>query len=260
MLELLKDRSSSDEELRKILKELQYDELDLPPGCEVTYDLEAIEIMKSLLRPTGKDAALLSFYADFLELEGERPTALEAYQGGINPRAARAGYGSWFGLVQSKGGLSEAEEQTWRSNQAWFEHLEKTTTVKSYKMVVLLAMMSAGRFPGTLTGEELTRAFRKVAERSARLRKDVEAHLDSDHKLLKMLERNPIDAWCGGKGTGGIAYFKYEDGVFQSVGFRGDHSVVEKLTRESVEWRVADYLDRNAHQEVSDGSFLVKVS
>jgi hypothetical protein len=71
----------------------------LPPaGCEVTYELEAIEILKSSLRPAGKDAALVAYYEEFIEQEGERLTGLEAYQGGINPRAARGGTGRGLAL------------------------------------------------------------------------------------------------------------------------------------------------------------------
>jgi superfamily II DNA or RNA helicase/diadenosine tetraphosphate (Ap4A) HIT family hydrolase/HKD family nuclease len=260
VLELLKSKGRSDDDLRKVLKDIEYDKLDLPPGCEVTYELEAIEILRTLLRPTGKDAALLAYYEDFLEMAGERPSALEAYQDGINPRATRGGYGSWLGFVDSKNGLSDSDAEVWRDNQAWFEHLGKTAMSKSYKMVVLLAMLSAGKFPGEMTGLELAKAFRKVAERSARLRRDVEAHLGSNEQLLKMLQKNPIDAWCGGKGTGGNEYFQYDGDLFRSVGFRGDDETLGRLTREIVEWRVADYLDRKAADEVGDGGFVVKVN
>jgi superfamily II DNA or RNA helicase/diadenosine tetraphosphate (Ap4A) HIT family hydrolase/HKD family nuclease len=256
VLALLKGKGRSDDDLRRVLRDLKYDQLDLPPGCKVTYDLEAVEILKTLLRPSGNHAALIGFYEDFEELEGERPTALEAYQADINPRAARGGYDSWFGFVDSMKGLSEAEAQVWRDNRAWFEHLGKTAMSKSYKMVVLQAMQSAEQFPGQMTGEQLARAFRKVAERSARLRKDVEAHLDSDQRLLKMLEKSPIDAWCGGKGTGGTAYFEYDGAVFRTSGFIGDGEVIGRLTREIVEWRLTEHLDK---QSLHPG-FKVKVN
>jgi hypothetical protein len=110
--------------------------------------------------------------------------------------------------------------------------------------------------PGEIQGEELARGFRKVVERSARLRE----HLKGDGRLLKMLEKNPIAAWCGGKGTGGVEYFRYESGVFKNVGFVRDEDVIGRLTRELVEWRLADYLDRNALDEVGDGGFVVKVN
>ena len=144
VLELLRGKGGSDAELRKVLKDLQYDQLELPEGCEVTYELEAIEIMKSLLRPVGKDAALVAYYEEFVELAGERPTALEAYQSGLNPRAARGGYGSWFGFVQAMKGFSDEEARVWKDNQAWFQHLGKTAMSKSYKMVVLQALLSVG--------------------------------------------------------------------------------------------------------------------
>ncbi|HIB68561.1 MAG TPA: DEAD/DEAH box helicase, partial [Phycisphaerales bacterium] len=49
VLELLRGKGSSDSELRKVLKGFQFDEVELPEGCEVTYELEAVEILRSLL-------------------------------------------------------------------------------------------------------------------------------------------------------------------------------------------------------------------
>ncbi len=250
VLELLKGKGRSDEELRAFLEQVPFDNFVLPPGCEVTYELRAIEILQTLLRAPGKGQALRAFYREFLELNGERPTALEVYQGGVNPRATRQGFGSWFGFVQSMGGLSEAELAVWRANESFFTELEKTRMVKSYKMVVLQALLSRGVFPGELGIEELTRAFRKIALRSAKLQQDVGAHLESEGKLLNMLKENPIRAWCGGKGTGGRSYFQYEDGIFRGVGFQGDAKVLAGLTRELVEWRLGDYLDKRIFEDV----------
>jgi superfamily II DNA or RNA helicase len=258
VLELLKGKGRSDAELRKALREIQYEEIELPPGCEVTYDLQAVEILKSLLRSPGKDEALRAYYEEFSALNGVRPTAVEAYQDGLNPRAARQGFGSWLGFVQSMGGLTGDEEKIWRANLNWFEHLEKTPMVKSYKMVVLQAMLTAGRFPGEIENDELVRGVRKAVERSARLRQDVGPHLKTDETLLKMLQKNPIPVWCGGKGTGGTAYFEYDGGVVRSVGFEGDKETVAKLTREIVEWRVGDYLDRAVVED--EPGFRVKVN
>ena len=260
VLELLRGKGSSDSELRKVLKGFQFDEVELPEGCEVTYELEAVEILKSLLATSrGKNAARHAFFLDFIEQNGRRPTALEAHQGGINVRARGSGFDSWFEYVSGMGELTGSEAICWKDNRHWLEQLCKTAMSKSYKMVVLQAMLASDSFPGEISGERLTAAFRKVVERSARLREDVGEHLDSDEKLLKMLERNPIKAWCDGKGTGGTAYFQYRDGMFRSVGFAGDEEVVGRLTRELVEWRVADYLDRKI-VEASDGGFVVKVN
>src|SRR5450759_54057 len=73
--------------LRNILGEVIRQEFDLPEGCSVTYELESIKILENLLRPARPEAALETFYRDFLERHGVRPTAVEAFHEGFNPRA-----------------------------------------------------------------------------------------------------------------------------------------------------------------------------
>ena len=63
--------------------------MTLLPGCEVTYELETVEILKALLRRSATEDALDRFYRDFKALHGLRPTAVEMYQDGYNPRAVR---------------------------------------------------------------------------------------------------------------------------------------------------------------------------
>ena len=60
--------------------------------------------------------------------------------------------------------------------------------------------------------DDLTNGFASLASRSAKLRSDVQADLEDQPALRKYLEINPINAWTGGKGTGGTAYFAYEEG------------------------------------------------
>ena len=62
---------------------------ELPEACHVTYDLEAIDIIKSLLGPPGLISAITAFYDDFRHRHGTRPTAVELYHSGYNPRSLR---------------------------------------------------------------------------------------------------------------------------------------------------------------------------
>ena len=43
-----------------------------------------------------------------------------------------------------------------------------------------------------------------MAQRSARLQRDLGVPLRETDALRRHLERNPIDAWTGGAGTGGV--------------------------------------------------------
>jgi len=53
-------------------------------------------------------------------------------------------FGSYFGMLEYAGELSEEELQVWETYKDWFIEVEKTGMNKSYKMVVLLYMLSRG--------------------------------------------------------------------------------------------------------------------
>ena len=128
----------------------------MPPGCEVTYELEAVEILKGLLRrSTRQDDALERYYRDFKTLHGIRPTATEVYEDGYNPRAVRERAGSWIRFVASMGDLDATQQRAFERHEAFVNALDTTEMVKSYKMLVLLAMLNADRFPGSIGIDEL---------------------------------------------------------------------------------------------------------
>jgi superfamily II DNA or RNA helicase len=242
--------------------------LDLPPGCEVTYDLRAIEILRALL-PIPTHDALRAWYEDFRERHGIRPRAVEAFHEGYAPRAVRRSYGSWLRFVDQMGDLSEPEANLVRGAAAgpagaarvpeFLEELETTPMTKSYKMMVLLAMLNEDRLPGTVTIDELARTVSQLARRSARLQEDFGAALTDPQALEHHLQVNPIAAWSGGAGTHGVAYFGYEARRFSS---RFDvpspqREALQELVRELVDWRLAEYLQR---QPPSDDVIVCKVS
>lgn len=243
-LELQGGSGVSDAQLSYALKRLQAGELDLPAGCEVTYDLIAIDILKALLRTPKKDDALRVYYEDCLAINGRRPTALEAYHDGFNPRSLHKSYGSWVGFVATMGGLSEAENKVFEGNREFLEVLGTTPMTKSYEMLLLQSMLHRDCFPGSIGIEELTQSFGRLARRSAILREDVGQSLQDDSALSGLLEKNPISAWCGGKGSQGNRYFAYHNGILSTQGLKGDRELLQQLVREMIDWRLAEYLDR----------------
>lgn len=245
---------------------------ELPPGCEVTYTLEAIEILRGLLRTGPDDKALSTWYADFRERHGTRPLAVEAFHDGYVPRSARRSDGSWLRLVHRMGDLEPAQvslvatqpeaTSTVAAAGRFLDELETTPMTRSYKMLVLLAMLNEDTLPGSIDGTNLARAVARLALRSARLQADLGVPLTDLEALRRHLEENPIRAWIGGAGTGGIAYFTYEGGQFasrfdvaaeQRVGF-------QNLARELVEWRLAEYLARTPDESSAGTRIVCKVS
>ena len=85
--------------------------------------------------------------------------------------------------------------------------------------------------------------------------------IDKDHDLMKLLRNNPIEAWIGGKGTGGTRFFSYENDVFRS-GLTIAGPLVgsaQELIREIVEWRLAEYFSRPSQQNEAR-QYVLKVS
>ena len=130
--------SAGDREIFNLLERLQDGTQELPPGCEVTYELGAIDILRGLLRvTTNQSLALDRYYQDFKELHGIRPTAVEVYQDGYNPRAVRERSGSWARFVSTQGDFDDSQEQALKVHGAFIDALDTTDMTKSYKMLVL---------------------------------------------------------------------------------------------------------------------------
>jgi hypothetical protein len=144
-------------------------------------------------------------------------------------------------------GLQAEERMAWEHQRSFFEMFEVTPMVKSYKMLVLLAMLQSESIPDEITIGQMVQNIRRMANRSAALRDDLgQEHLKSDSKLRRHMEVNPIKAWTKPDG----AYFEYREGVFRWVG--GDLGPHRErfagLLRELVDWRLAEYLDRGREQ------------
>ena len=239
--------SPGDREIAELLNRLDSRTAKLPPGCEVTYELEAKNILRQLLRPAGSAVELLTRrYQDFRDTLGVRPTAAELSREGYNPRDVRPTFGSWLGFVKSQGGLSKDDEIAYAQAQSFLDVLETTEMSKSYKMLVLLAMLNRAQLPGAVPLVELADEIADLAHRDPRIGADLGHALDNPKALQKLLKDNPIDAWVGGKGTGGKSYFSYDQGTL-SVTLSVSSTltpVAQELVREIVDWRLTEYFGR----------------
>ena len=254
---------SGDSAIRDALDRLQAGTIELPPGCEVTYDLKAIEVLRALLRiPKAELDALRRFYEDFRELHGVRPTATEAFHEGYNPRSARKSHGSWLRFVEAMGDMTDTQRTAIGEAGAFLDSLETTEMTKSFKILVLLAMLNGDHFPGEISVSELTKGVRTLAVRTETLRGEFGESLENDAMLADLLERNPINAWVGGKGTSGVPYFEYREGIFRTtVTASGrSRSALQELTREVADWRLVEYLDRARTPAPGDTRFECAVS
>jgi superfamily II DNA or RNA helicase/diadenosine tetraphosphate (Ap4A) HIT family hydrolase len=239
---------SGDMAIERLLSQLKNGEVDLPPGCEVTYDLQTIDILQGLLRQGSNADVFKFFYEDFKERNGRRPTASEMFHEGYQPRSVRPGYGSWFGFARAMGDLDESEESLLEDPTAgrFLASLEITRMTKSFKMLVLLAMLDIEQMPGEISLDALSREVRKFASRSAILKRDFSVPLEIGPAFLKYLEDNPIDAWVGGGASDQGTYFGYADSAFRTNFRIGEafRPVFAELVRELVDYRLSEYVER----------------
>ncbi|MDP3233153.1 MAG: DUF3427 domain-containing protein [Myxococcales bacterium] len=257
---LLQVPPGTDSELNVALQKIQAGEFELPPGCSVTYELQAIEIMRGLLRLPTKaiQDALLDYYRDFKERRGERPTALQCLHDGYNPRSARQKHGSWLKFVEKQGDLGPTKAKAHEDLSEFLSALEDTPMTRSFKMVVVQAMLNLGRIPGEGAGiGELTTEVARLAAHDPRLRADFGAALSSERALRKSLEENPIDAWVTGDGTGGKSFFSYEAGTFRLRLVTSAVEGAQEFIREILDWRLAEYFRK---RQAVLGQFILNVS
>lgn len=238
--------SDGDRALSLRLEEVRRGEIKWPEGCEVTYDLKALDLLASLLKSSARGDALEAYYLDFRERTGERPKALDIFHAGFNPRTT--GHGGWLGFVDHQGDLSAAEQTVVERHRAFLDALSTTQMTRSYKMLLVRAMQRASAFPGSIGIDALSDGIAQLAQRNPRLRQDISANLANKLELRRMIEKGPIDAWVEGRGSSGRRYFSYEDGVFATL-FEATGPQRQRfndLVEEIIDWRLADYLSNDS--------------
>jgi superfamily II DNA or RNA helicase/diadenosine tetraphosphate (Ap4A) HIT family hydrolase len=213
---------------------------ELPEGCAVTYDPQAIQILRSVLKLGALDT-LQRYYEYFQHThQGIRPTAAEAFVDGFSPRAAWDGHGSWLGFLASMNAMTLQERAAFEAHREFFEALERTKMERSYKMVTLLAMLALDRMPGSVSVSELADQFERILGSDARLSREL---TQPRARLERSIVENPIAAWVGGRGMEGRLYFSFEGGRFGTT-FMVEERLIpafRELLREIVEWRLEEY-------------------
>ncbi|WP_428926865.1 DUF3427 domain-containing protein [Marinibacterium sp. SX1] len=133
---------AGDRSITRKLDEWERGELTMPPGCEVTYELETIDILRTLLKPKEGAAELEAFYLDFRDRQGVRPTAIEVFRNGFDPRAT--GHGSWFSFVRDMG--DPLPEEVFASHARLLADIERPKRYTAEALAAIEAIL-AGQQP-----------------------------------------------------------------------------------------------------------------
>lgn len=247
--------------LREFLDEA---EPELPPGCSLHVAIEAKQDLVRLLGSGGRNEAE-RVYRELRAMrdEDDRPTIVDLYfQGGQHPGSLRETHGGWFRFVSAEGDLRDSELRVLEAAGEWLDELETTRMEKSFKMVVLEALLEVDALTTGLPLPELAQRCHAILVRSPALFADIEAvkaienpRTPDPAAWLSYWKKFPISAWT-------------ERGQFRVEGDRfvprfsvapEDQPALASMTRELVDYRLARYRARKDATGAAGTAFECRV-
>lgn len=205
----------------------------LPAGIELHFDLQTIDLLKTLARQREPlQQRLIAAFEEQRHETGRRPTLLELHRHGRHDVCQyRKLFGGWYRFLSAVGQLREEEA-------AIHVQADATTLVAGFRRV-----FADPRHRRDLCGTPV-----------------VEMEKVSDERLRAYLDRNPLAAWTN-PGTGARpVYFEYDrtGGAFrytgpEPTGMGAFHAAL----RERIEYRLEEYFERrferrNVYEVVRD--------
>ena len=146
--------------LNELIQKIKSEDLDLPDGCSVNYELEVINLMERLVTSKGGES-VNKLYDFFKETNGRRPSAGEFFQTGASFSNIRKEANSWFEFVNNHKDLSLNEQKCLELHKTFFLEMETSKMTKSFKMVTLEALIENNGFIHPPTTKDLAFAIIK---------------------------------------------------------------------------------------------------
>ena len=231
--------------LRAFTEGVRSDSLELPPGCFANYDLRFIEFLESLIPGNPGEE-----YENLKAGLGRRPTAAEAYRAGLSMKKLRDEGRHWWAFLEGRGELVEAEARCVTAHGDFLKEVETTAMTKSFKMVLLEALLELDGFRQPPTLEALTAASAEIFRRRPSLLADLPPELQDTlaldgQSLAAYWRKNPIHFWTkGDKGPEAQRWFVVEGERFRPT-FSLDDTVeaatFTDMVQELVDYRLARY-------------------
>ena len=238
----------------EIVEALRGGDFELPPGCSVDFDLEAIEILSRLASSSMTAAERLEEFCRNYESEnGVRPTAAQAFSSvGCRPSTEPVRKaGGWHRYLDGLGLLTPEDQAVTEELGDVLRHFERERITKAYKLVTLAALLELDALHQGAPVGEVARVSLELTRRDPRLRADTEepngvSNLDSltDAQWEAHWRKNPLkyltnkpDSLFSMTGTRLEPRFSVPAGLADSF---------VELAAEIVEWRLQIYFRNRA--------------
>ncbi|MDR9793059.1 DEAD/DEAH box helicase family protein [Aeribacillus sp. FSL K6-2848] len=225
----------------------------VPDNCSLHLDIQAINLLEEMRKKRQPRREKLLFDYQQLKQElGYRPTYLQLHLYGRSEASEyKSEFKSYIGFLYWAGELSEREKEIFSKYESWLVEVERTPMTKSYKMVVLQAMLQRGssRWHLPITPQEAAPFFhRYLTEKEYRKRIDFSDKetkrlwVYDEEKVSKLIARMPMTKWSGS--SNGLLSF--DNNVFSltfSIGPE-DEEILYQWTKEICEYRLHVYFER----------------
>ncbi len=233
-------------QLAEFARKAEKNQLDLPDGCFINYDLQVIDFLKGLdQKGAEKD------YQALKDTLGRRPTLTEYYHFGASITKTRKQHGGWFGLVRDMGDLTETETELLSGQENFLLEVETTPMTKSFKMILLDAFQQLGGWRRAPKLPELAKASWQILKRRPRLYQELADSVKgvdgSSQQWQQYWKKNPVDHWTNKS----PAVFQIAEDKFRPVISLEPHQIdtFEEMVQELIDYRLASYEARQSAKE-----------
>jgi superfamily II DNA or RNA helicase/HKD family nuclease len=181
---------------------------EVPEVCSINLDIDVINLLDEMAKKRQpRKEILLRDYKNLKFELGRRPTYLEVYlKGQSESKLYKQEFKSFFRFLHWAGELTGNEIEVYSRFEDLLAEVERTDMNKSYKMVVLLAMLSRGKenWYKPITPEVVAPFFHQyLSEKEYRKRidfsdKETKRLWEYDEvKVSKLIVKMPMTKWSG---------------------------------------------------------------
>ncbi|MFZ3588896.1 DEAD/DEAH box helicase family protein [Bacillus sp. DJP31] len=232
----------------------------VPVGCVIDLDIRVINLIKELsLKHQPRKQKLLSNYRVLKEELGKRPSYLELHlKGSVDVNEYKQEFKTYIGFLVWADELTSNELDVYNDYKNWLSEVEKTGMAKSYKMVVLNAMLKRGKaaWYNSITPQEIAPGFhRYLTEKDYRKKIDFSDKESKrlweydEEKVSSLISRMPMSKWSGS--SKGLVVF--EKNVFSiKIDVKIEHEqTLFEWTKQICEYRLQRHFERKGMKQLN---------
>lgn len=225
-----------------------------PVNCVINLETQVIDLLTEMARKIQprKDKLKDDYFTLKQEL-GRRPSYLELHlKGQSDTKQYKQEFKSYIGFLYWANELSNREKELFKRYEPWLVEVEKTGMTKSYKMVVLLAMLNRGveNWYKPITPEETAPFFHQYLTETEYRKKIDFSDKETmrlweydENKVSKLIAKMPMSKW--GKE---LVTFENNSFSFNFEVAKEEEELLYEWTKEICEYRLHVHFERKSNK------------